>query len=154
MERSSWGFSLFCDDIRPELGGKYSIMGVYQVDMILMTPPPFVAPKFGILVKYFETLESRDGDLSLKIYMPGDQKDAPTITMPVPRAEIGPSPPDLDADQERIFAATIPVVLAPFVIAKEGFIKVRMSRGDVVTNLGSLKIRQIGSDEKIPGVNA
>src|SRR5437667_364391 len=118
-KRNSWGFSLFCDDIRHEIGGKYSVMGIYQVDMILPTPPPFALAKFCILVKYFETLDARADDLLLKIYMPGDQKDAPTITMPIPRSEIGPPSPDLDEDQERIFAATVPIMVSPLMITKE-----------------------------------
>lgn len=154
MLRNSWGFSLFCDDIRPEIGGKYSLMGVYQADILFPSPAPFSVPKFGILVKYYETIDSRTDDLSLRVYLPGDQKDAPTLTMPVPRPEIGPRPPDLEEDQERIFAATVPIMFAPLIVTKEGYIKVRMFRGDIVTNLGSLKVRQIRPDEKILGFNA
>jgi hypothetical protein len=40
MDRNSWGVSLFCDDIRAELGGKISVMGIYQTDMIFPEGPP------------------------------------------------------------------------------------------------------------------
>jgi hypothetical protein len=40
---------LFCDDVRHEVGGKMSIMGVYGSDMIFPTPPP-VQAKLAIFV--------------------------------------------------------------------------------------------------------
>jgi hypothetical protein len=152
----SWGVSIFCDDLRPEIGGKISIMGIYQSDMILLTPPPFTLQKVCIFVKYCELLGAVTDELSLKVYMPGDQKHNPTVNMPVIRAQPDPgqAPVDFEEDQQRVLVIIIPLTFSPIVIAKEGFIKVRMSAGDSVTKLGSLRLRQIRPDEKIPGFNA
>jgi hypothetical protein len=131
-------------------------MGIYQSDMILLTPPPFTLQKFCIFVKYCELFGAVTDELSLKVYMPGDQKDNPTVNMPVIRAQLDPSqaPAELEEDQQRILVIVTPLIFSPIVIAKEGLIKVRMSAGDSITRLGSLRLRQIRPDEKIPGFNA
>jgi hypothetical protein len=152
MERKSWGFSLFCDDLRLEVGGKLSIMGTYQNDIIFPNDAPFVMQKFVILVKYFEETDAFKDDISIRVYLPGDQKDIPTVTFPVPRSNMQSSEPlyELEEDQERILTLTVPLMFAPLSVGKEGFLKVRAVCGDVVTNLGSLMVRKIKPDEIIP----
>jgi hypothetical protein len=157
MKRKSWGFSLFCDDIRAEVGGKISVMGIYQNDMIFPQDPPFNLPKFAILVKYFELPDAFHEDITVNVYLPGDQKDSPTVTLPVPRKTLQtgePPPYELEEGQERVFNLTLPIAFSPLLVGKEGFIKVRATCGDVVTNLGSLMLRKIRQEEKIPGFNA
>jgi len=151
--RNSWGFSLFCDDIRAEVGGKMSVMGVYQADMVF--PPvqefPITIPKFGILFKYYETKDAFTEDVVIRVLFPGDSKEAPSITIPFPRANLISSEPPypVEEDQQRVFNLTFPILLAPCVIKQEGFVKVRVICGDRTTNLGSLMIRKARADENI-----
>jgi hypothetical protein len=154
--RDAWGFSLFCDDIRAEIGGKFSIMGIYQTDMIFQQTFPLVLSKFAILVKYYERPGIFDKDISFNIHMPGDVKGSPAITNVVPRASLLDVPPpyELDEDQERVFNLTLPFVFSPLPVPQEGFIKVRAVCGDITTNLGSLMLRAVRADEKISGINA
>jgi hypothetical protein len=153
---NAWGFSLFCDDIRAEVGGKISVMGIYQADMIFPQDPPVALAKFAILVKYYETPGIFTDDVVLKVYFPGDEKDTPTVTFPVPRQsmQMGEPQHEMEEGQERVFNLTMPIVIAPFQVTKCGFLKVRASCGDVVTNLGSLMLRKIRPDEQVPGLNA
>jgi hypothetical protein len=107
-------------------------------------------------VKYYELLDVFTDDVLLKVYLPGDQTDAPFVSQQIPRQALqGPAPNyKLESDQQRVLNLTIPLIFAGLLIANEGFLKVRASCGDVVTNLGSLMIRKIGQDEKIAGMNA
>jgi hypothetical protein len=155
----SWGFSLFCDDIRFEMGAKMSVMGIYQTDLIV--PPgvelPFVIAKFGILIKYYERKDAFKDDIVLRVFLPGDATDAPTVAVPLPRAGLGSTVPPLyplDEDQERVFSLTFPIVLSPMTVKQEGFVKVRAVCGDVTTKLGSLMLRKARSDEVVqfPGL--
>jgi hypothetical protein len=153
----SWGFSLFCDDIRAEIGAKISVMGIYQNDMVFPTSPPFpfVIPKFCILVKYFENLNAFTEDIAIRIFFPGDLKDTPSVVLPIQRATIEPPGKTLyplEEDQERVLNITVPVTLAPFSIRQAGFIKVRALCGDRTTNLGSLMIRTAEPNEILPWV--
>ena len=132
------------------------MMGVYQADMIFQQEPPFNMPKFAILVKYYELPDVFHEDLAVKVYLPGDQKDLPTLTMSFPRQDLqmDKAPYELEEGQERLFNLTIPIMFSPLLVSKEGFLKVKVVCGDIVTNVGSLMLRKIRHDEKIPGINA
>jgi hypothetical protein len=88
--KNSWGFSLFCDDIRAEVGGKMSIMGVYQADMIFPTNQdfPLAVAKFCILIKYYEVLGFFTDDIAISVFLPGNAKDTPTIVLPILRSTL------------------------------------------------------------------
>jgi hypothetical protein len=145
--KNSWGFSLFCDDLRPEIGGKFSIMGIYQNDMVF--PPgavfPLLIPKFCILIKYYEVPHSIKEDLEVRVFFPGDEENSPSIKMPLPRAVIEETgldtPYPLESDQERINNMTFPLTISPFTVKQNGWVKVRMAYGESVVNLGSLMLR-------------
>jgi hypothetical protein len=157
--RNSWGFSLFCDDIRQELGGKLSVMGIYQADMIFPATQTFptVVPRFAILVKYYEIKDAFSDDITIRLFLPGDARESPSITMPISRAGLLSGLPEhpLEDDQERVFNLTYPVMMQPLVIKQEGFVKVRVACGTIITNLGSLMVRKAQPDENIqfPGFN-
>jgi hypothetical protein len=153
MERNSWGFSLFSDDVRAEMGGKLSVMGIYQTDMVFPhnTEIPFLFPKFCILIKYYEIQDAFTDDIFIRVFFPGDAKDTPSVVLPFPRATLGnaANPYPLEDDQVRIFNLTFPLMLSPFPIKQEGFLKVRVVCGAITTNLGSLMIRKARADENI-----
>jgi hypothetical protein len=155
--RNSWGFALFCDDIRAELGGKFSIMGVYQNDMVFPSNAefPILYPKFCILVKYYEVRDYFTDDIVVRIFLPGDPKEAPSVTMPFQRAILGGPTPvyPLEEDQEALFNLTAPFTLSPFPVKQEGFVKVRIVCGSTTTAIGSLMVRRARPDEniQIPG---
>ena len=50
----AWGFTLFGDDIRAEVGGKLSLMGMYQGDMFFPSNMalPFLIPKLAVSRPY------------------------------------------------------------------------------------------------------
>jgi len=150
--RNSWGFSLFCDDIRSEVGAKMSVMGIYGNEMVFPLLPdfPFSLAKFAILVKYYEIKNTFTDDLIIRVFFPGDPKDAPSVQIPIARAG-APLPPDypIEEDQQQVFTVTFPIVLSPFPVKQEGFVKVRVACGEHTTNLGSLMIRKIRENEAI-----
>lgn len=154
--REPWGFSLFCDDVRFELGGKMSVAGIYQADMVFPAEQsfPIILPKFGIFLKYYELQDSSlTADILVRIFLPGDQNDAPSVVLPFNRSLLTAAAPprryDLEPDQERVFNITYPIVFSPLMIKQEGFIKVRALSGETTTKLGSLMIRRAQADESL-----
>jgi hypothetical protein len=152
---NSWGFSLFCDDLRQEVGGKLSVMGIYGADMLFPATVefPIAIPKFCILVKYYEAKDAFTNDIIIRVFLPGDTKQTPMVALPIQRAHLPPdagAPYPLDEDQERIFNLTVPLTMAPFQIKQEGFVKVRAVVGETTTRLGSLRIRRLQPDEVMP----
>ncbi len=140
-----FGFSIFCDDIRLEQGGKISLMGIYQSEMIFHDVSfPVSFPKFAILVMYYEPSDLEPVDLSVHVYFPGDEPGSPTINSSINRKELTPkiaARTDLEPDMQSVFNARIPIVIQPLLVKQEGFIKVRIIRAGKTLNFGSLKMR-------------
>lgn len=153
-ERTAWGTSLFCDDIRFEVSGKVSVIGIYQNEMIFgaATEFPIVVPKFAILVRYLEIKKHFSDDLLLKVYWPGNEKELPPLVQTIKRSDfvqqnINSGFP-LPEDSELVSALSVPLVFSPMHILQEGFIKVRMECGDTITKLGSLLLRKATDRDK------
>lgn len=149
MDDDIWGFSLFCDDIRQEAGGKISLMGIYHADMFFQGSTPFHTPRFVAMVMIYGT-PGNAMDMNIRVYLPGDNSDNPSITVPVPASaqmvQTAPNVP-LDPDQQIISHFRFPIILQPLIVQKPGFVKVRIERGGKVYNFGSLHIRGAREDE-------
>lgn len=97
--RNSWGFTLFADDLRQEIGGKISVIGIYQTDLIQHLDFPINLPKFAMLIKYYEVKGALKSDMNVNIFLPGD-KDKPSISWSVPGGlrDNAPTPYEDDSD--------------------------------------------------------
>jgi len=151
---NAWGFTLFVDDVRQEIGGKLSLMGLYQAEMLLpanLTFPVNIA-KLCLMVMYYEKKGSLSDDITFKITF-GEQEQ-PLLEFTILRADItGPpetaSPADLlPGDKERVLHSRLPIVLSPFLIPGVGRLRVRAHYTDgSVLKLGSIAIRTVPVDE-------
>jgi hypothetical protein len=157
--RICWGFSLFCDDLRAEVGGKVSAMGLYQNELLFSGSFPYVIPKFTILVMYYELVGELTTDISLRVYLPSDEPDKASIQLDLLRKDLpkrdDQAPLPSEVDGERINHLRVPIILAPAVITKEGFFKVRAHFSDgKILRLGRMKVRALSPEEaaKIPGM--
>lgn len=155
--RNSWGFSLFCDDLRLEVGGKVSVVGLYQHDYLFEGSFPHLAPKLCILIMYYEIARAISSDIEIRIHMPGS--DTPASSIKLLRKELpaanAPAPPDLEPGQEALFHLRVPVTLSPLVVEQEGRIKVRAHYDDgTILHLGTLHFRALRPDEVITRVPA
>jgi hypothetical protein len=148
--RDAWGTTLFADDIRFEVAGKYSVIGIYNIDMVLpIVSFPVSIPKFCVLVKYQEIKGAFKDDIVVKIYFPGDPKDNPSFTNTIPKEtrETTDAAPTLEEGEERILNITLPIIFSPLTIKEEGIIKVRVECGGNTIKLGRLVIRAVDSAE-------
>ncbi len=150
---STYGISLFCDDIRFEQQNKISLIGCYGHEMLIAIPPPISIPKLGILVQIRSPAEKLP-ERTLLVY--GPQSEEPFFKM-----EVGPNeeqefvpqinPDDVyEVDSVRLRGAIIPLVFSPFLIEKEGVIRVRMMCGSERVRLGGLRITHRPADQ-MPG---
>jgi hypothetical protein len=149
MERNSWGVSLFSDDVRFEVGGKISLIGIYTIDMIVGSAYPLLIPKLFVSIRYFEIRDAFVEDLVVKIFLPGIEE--PFFEQRIPRppreAVIEPYPVEEDGSSVIFIHLVQPLQNVP--ILKEGPIRVRMHCGDVVTQLGRLVVRAARPDEQL-----
>jgi hypothetical protein len=149
----AWGFALFGDDVRVELGGKTSLMGVYQSDMLFPGSMrfPFLLPKFVIQIMYYEIVSAIEGDLIFRVTH-GPKRET-IAEMPVFRKDLRVAATaigneEASEDFERIIHIRMPLVLSPFQITEVGRLRVRAHYSDgAVLKLGSIAIRQLPDDE-------
>jgi hypothetical protein len=148
----AWGFALFGDDVRAEIGGKLSLMGLYQADMFFPDSMrfPIGLPKLVILIMYYEIQGSLQEDFSFRITYGAENNLLAEI--PVSRSDIvagqaqAPVPEEDDPSEraERIFNMRMPVVLSPFSVDKMGRLRVRAHYSDgKILKLGSIGLKQI-----------
>jgi hypothetical protein len=122
--------TIFCDDVRSEIGGKFSHIGIYSGGMQVPAFPA-VLPKFAFIVNVTEPremAEARDQPIQIYIYLPGE--DNPIISgnfgsikddlnrFPVPYMQEDPGANPI-VTESAIF------VVAPLVIQRPGRIRVR-----------------------------
>jgi hypothetical protein len=129
----AYGFTIFCDDIREELGGKTSFIGSYRDSLFVHGEFPFVLPKFGICATYVGNRDQAPGEITLNVFLPGDDEEKPSIsgTLPAGEASIEPG---------QHYSTEAKVIFAPLVLPRAGEIKVRFKVNDEIIKAGVLKV--------------
>ncbi len=144
--RNAWGATIFCEDIRAEIGGKITLVGMYPSAMDVHVPFPFTLPKFGLWIRYVEIPNTISGDGKLYVWLPGDETASIESDVPMDnlRANMPPSTDttDLDDVSERLIMLQMPMLISPLVLNRPGLIRVRMKFGEKVIGLGSLRINE------------
>lgn len=62
------GIAIYCDDIRPEIGGKYSLIGVYTGNMNIAGQAPTILPKFGVHIIFFIPAAMKPESVSFHLF--------------------------------------------------------------------------------------
>lgn len=65
---------LFCDDIRYEIGGKHSLIGIYASDMIFPVGPPITLLKWGIEVIVITDIDDIPEHIFVRVFDPFDRE--------------------------------------------------------------------------------
>ena len=143
MER--FGYSIFCDDIRNEIGGKLSFVGCYNAIMFVSAQFPLTLPKFCIHMHILSSADRPFRSIIARCYIPDEEDPVVEDTIQTPDTVAQVS---LLADIERnikeprYIAASASLILAPLRIQAPGLIRARalIDGGPEETKLGSLRI--------------
>ena|SRR5882757_7297458 len=136
-----YGHSIFCDDIRAEADGKFTFVGVYPTQlMVIHTAFPITLPKLCIGVVFNQRHSLFMPDLTLRVVMPGDDEDRPSIEAEL-TGEVPAPERRTETDEYTMFGSNI--VFSPFTIERSGRIKVRIVRDGTAYRLGSLRVAHI-----------
>lgn len=139
--------TIFCDDIRAEIGGKFSYMGVYFGVMYVMTFP-IILPKLCIGITFYEPkklAQAREASVIMKIYLPNDT-DEPSIVGELGSGReavslLSPSELPVEPDVPQLAIANALFMQAPFTVQEPGRIRVRCQYPDgTIIKAGSLRI--------------
>lgn len=134
-----FGHTIFCDDIRFEIDGKVTYVGVYNAGVMLVRSEfPITIPKFCLGMSFNQKKVLFQSKLGLRIFLPGDSDEKPSIEgemqAPTIPASIGNEP---DGEYTMIGSN---MILSPFSIEKPGRIKVRILREGVLHRIGTLRV--------------
>ncbi len=139
------GYTIFCDDIRQEILGKITLVGVYSSELTIFSATPVLLPRLAMLVTYEEIMGSTNDPLELHIYFPGDPDGAPFCKSTFSQEMLDglrnvKSPEGSGQVDEYVARARLNLVFSPIEIKQEGNIRVRMLKGEELIKLGALRI--------------
>lgn len=131
------GHTIFCDDIRQEVGGKFSCIGIYASKMILHKPFPFRLPKFGFVITYRQKISVPLKNVVIKVHLPGyeDTDDEGVIG-----AEMGLGSESLPPDSGPYVMLTTNILAVGLLLKAPGAFRVRAYREDDVLKMGALNV--------------
>ncbi|MGO8841301.1 MAG: hypothetical protein ACLQF1_09270 [Methyloceanibacter sp.] len=138
MSLEAYGFTIFCDDIRQEIGGKASYIGVYKSVMYLHGEFPIALPKFGLAITYREPREWPNERVRFEVYLPGATEAAIIGEFAAERGPTTLTPRTLPDDSDVYFETGTVIVLSPLFLPCPGFIRVKAIRGSKTVRLGTL----------------
>ncbi len=147
MPPEPFAITSFCDDIRYEVGGKHSLIGIYRDDMTFSGSFPLTIARLGVSVTYVEHPSLPVTDLDVLIFLPGDSPEQPSFHTHMEAPKIDSSP-DATEDKQRLL--NFHFILSPLILKEEGRIKVRLlSRGTRI-RAGTLLVRSEKQQEALP----
>jgi hypothetical protein len=135
--------TIFCDDIRSEVGGKKSLIGVYGDAMVVHENFPLRLPKFGFSIYYVQKKTIFNHEATVRIYLPGDG-DSASIEMKITSetaGQIASTPPTPKSAALTHITMSLQFVIAPLEIKEPGPIKVRIERGEDEVAAGRLDVQ-------------
>jgi hypothetical protein len=144
----AFGYTIFCDDIRFEIGNKITYTGVYSDKMLTHTGFPTVLPKLCFAVSYWQEGVKIVTPIKFVIFLPNDPDDKPSVEFGIADKTVEET---LKKVEDRIaienrgekigFAVfRTQISINNLVITEPGSMKVRAVRGEQLIRLGSLEI--------------
>lgn len=134
--------TLFCDDIRHEVGGKLSFIGVYSGGLFV-TEFPVTLPKLCLSVKIISPADEPLRELSLRILR--DEETLQELALGEEQlAEASDSTEDMTEEQrkERIQVAQFMLVFSPIQFDGPCTLRVRVQTDDGELHGMALKVEQ------------
>lgn len=146
MSASRTATTLFCDDIRHEVGNKYSLIGCYGSEL-LVEKLPLVLPKLCAHVRIITPIDKSFTNLKIRAYLNED-----TI------AEMNYSPEDIRKPESSLVENSIRaelnimMVFSPLPITELSKLRIEAEADDDVLRGGILIIRENSSENNSSSV--
>lgn len=136
----AYGYTIFCEDIRAEVGGTLTYVGVFKNQIRWRAGFPSVLPRLTVEIVYIQQKSAFIPPKGFFIFLPGDEDDNPSITAEMP-ADVAQKLDRMseNADEDSIVTARFRANFAGLPLAKPGLIKVRAERDGELIRLGALR---------------
>jgi hypothetical protein len=139
---SPTGFCVFCEDIRQEINGKQSYIGVFVgSELKVLGVLPASIGKFSIQATFRQRVTDGLEPITLEVHLPGDDDDKPTARIDAPiedlAAQLPAAAPDVD---DPFLEVAIGFQFNPLAITQEGRITVSAIKSGKRYRIGSLRV--------------
>ena len=140
------GYSIFCDDIRNEAGGKLSFIGCYNGVIFISGQFPLVLPKLCVHTHVFSPASKPFNSIVVRCYLPGDDTPFSEEAIETPRrSEQSELVANLktNTDAPLFIVAATSLIFTPLELKSAGLLRVRalIDAGQEL-RLGSLRIER------------
>lgn len=138
MTANVHGVTIFCDDVRNEVGNKYSLMGCYGSDMVVGLIPSLL-PKLCAQITVFFPADEPPSCLIARALL-GDEVIGELIT---PEGDPRRIAEQLIADHDDVEKITMQVILvfSPLSISEPATLRIEIEADGETVRAGRLKIR-------------
>ncbi|UPT64122.1 MAG: hypothetical protein M0D54_06150 [Hyphomonadaceae bacterium JAD_PAG50586_4] len=135
------GYTTFCDDIRQEVGGKVSFMGIYNSVLIPDAPFPVTLQKLcaATSIRLYRD-EEVPRQFDLKVWIPGQDDPLLTSNVEIPDLPFPALEPNTPDHVDGFYTINLNLIMAPLPLVQEGFIRVRAYVGGAEWKLGALNV--------------
>lgn len=141
MPREPYGHCLFCDDIRDEIGGKTSYMGVYDNNLRVTGNGFVLLPKLAIVAFVFIPSGLKFHKLHcVTLKVKGDEEEM----MVEFQSDISSLPEN--SKEGTLTSLNLNMTSIPFRVAEDFEVLVRLSLDETVIELGRLDIQFVESN--------
>ena len=131
-----FGLTIFCDDIRREVGGKLTFVGVYGANLEIVGQLPTIIPMLSCVVQIIIPFGFQYQKFRLTIKMISDKKET-TIT------DITSPPGPSASTEDRVIKQLLTTTISPFFVEEEGRLTVRAYFDEMEVKLGALDIQVV-----------
>lgn len=129
--------ALFCDDIREEVGGKYSLMGMYGSDLLVTTAGVLTLPKLCVVVRAVSAIERPFQALTVQVLRDTEGSEVELATTGAIQLPPAPEfPPDA-----RTMDVQVMLVMSPFATEQDCVLRVRASTESGPLEAAPLRVR-------------
>jgi hypothetical protein len=148
-----FGNTVFCEDIRQEVDGKFIYIGVYTGPIIFHVPLPAIIPNLAFAVTLSQRKSIFVSRVGLRIFLPGDTDNAASIQGELGETAEGAFNAQLSAESETLHPdaqtpsseesyPTISATLrfSQIHVKQPGLIRVRAIVRDNIVRLGSIAV--------------
>jgi hypothetical protein len=147
------GFVVFCDDVRQEVTGKVTMVGVYTGQMMLTGNLPVVLPQICAVTTFRLAPPTEQIKPIIRLFRSGQDEPLFEMEADIPAAQpsdFPPTPTDQDPDAVKFLQMIITAQVQNLVITEPCTLKVRAFVGDDEIRLGALQILVTPTDTVEP----
>jgi hypothetical protein len=124
MPLNPFALTTFCDDIRYEITGKFSLIGVYHETLIFPDGTfPITINRLALSITFVEDPSVLIGDIEVHVLLPADLREKPSFAFKIEPHGAQQVPDDPEVTRRSL---NLHVILGPLTIRESGLIKVRL----------------------------